>query len=206
MKFPSFALVSAFLLVMQGCSTVGVPGEGKVVLRNIATEYYSIAEGYFGMKNYSKAAEYYERAMKDESLRVASFYKMARSYAMAQNWEKAAPCYDELLSQDPDNLNLKVSVAYIAAMRGDTDSALSQFKSLCEENPYEEQVLENYVALLLFVGRAEDAEVGYRKLKATFPENSKLKDFSQQLSELADNFSDGDADGSVKKSAPPLKK
>ncbi|MBR6912542.1 MAG: hypothetical protein IKN34_01875, partial [Treponema sp.] len=67
-----------------------------------------------------------------------------------------------------------------------------QFRKLNEENPYVQSILENYITLLLFVGRAEDAEKLYFTLKEKFPDSSKIKDFSQKLAESIDNFVDDD--------------
>lgn len=182
------SLVSSIFL--SSCESFRVPGESKLILKNISNEYYNIAEGYFGIKNYSKAAEYYKLAMRNKDYYLTSYYKLARAYAMAQDWDSAQSCYEELLKRDSDNTTLKVSIAYVTAMRGETDKAIEQFKSLNETNPYDEQILSNYIALLLFVERAEDAEIQYRALKEKFPDNAKIKDYAKRLSELTDNFSD----------------
>ena len=149
-----------------------------------------------GVKNYSKAAEYYKLAMRDPEIYQQSYYKLARAYAMAQDWDSAKSCYEAMLEKDPDNMNLKLSVAYITAMRGQSDEAIEMFKKLNEENSHVQSVLENYIALLLFVGRAEDAEPLYFSLKEKFPDSSKIKDFSKQLSESIDNFVDSDGKSS----------
>lgn len=181
-------------------STFKIPGESRTILKNIAIEYYNIAEGYVGIKNYAKASEYYKLAMRDSELYLSSYYKLARAYALAQNWDSAMECYKELLSRDPDNVNLKISIAYITAMRGENDEAIEQFRKLNDENPYVQSILENYITLLLFVGRAEDSEKLYFTLKEKFPDSSKIKEFSQKLTELTDNFvdDDGKSDGENK--------
>ena len=185
------------LLFLSSCeSTFRIPGEERTILKNIAVEYYNIAEGYVGIKNYSKAAEYYKLAMRDPEIYQQSYYKLARAYALAQDWDSAKACYDLMLEKDPENMNLKLSVAYITAMRGESDEAIEMFKKLNEENPHVQTVLENYIALLLFVGRAEDAEPLYFSLKEKFPDSSKIKDFSKQLSESIDNFVDSDGKSS----------
>ncbi|MCR5123724.1 MAG: tetratricopeptide repeat protein [Treponema sp.] len=185
-----FLFSSFFFLSCE--STFRIPGESRTILKNIAVEYYNIAEGYVGIKNYSKACEYYKLAMRDEELYLSSYYKLARAYALAQNWDSAKECYEELLSRDSENVNLKISIAYITAMRGENDEAIEQFRNLNEENPYVQSILENYITLLLFVGRAEDAEKLYFTLKEKFPDSSKIKDFSQKLTESIDNFVDDD--------------
>ena len=165
-----------------------VPGEKQVILSNLANEYYSIAEGYFGIKNYTKAIEYYKLAMRDENLYLTAFYKLARAYALAKDWENALQAYKTLLERDPQNNSLILSVAYITAMSGKTDEAIIQYKELKEKNPYDQTILENYIALLIFVGRGEDAETEYFVLKEKFPDSSQLQTYSQKIAELVDGF------------------
>ncbi|MBP3771190.1 MAG: tetratricopeptide repeat protein [Treponema sp.] len=192
-----FSLILAFhLLTFFSCMSSGfrVPGEKAIIFKNIATEYYSIAEGYMDIKKYDKAAEYYTLAMRNKELYLTSYYKLARAYALAKNWDKAFECYSDLLSLDKDNSVLKASLAYITAMRGETDNAILQYKDLITENPYDENLLESYVALLLNVGRSEDAESSFFILKEKFPDNKQLSNFAQQLADTIDNF---DADKKI---------
>lgn len=195
------ALVCAIFFSFNSCSSNGllVPGETDIILKNLATEYYNLAEGYMEVKKYDKAAEYYLLSMRNEELYMTSYYKLARSYALAKNWEKAEECYKALLEKDPVNNQIKASLAYISAMSGNTDEAIIQYKKLIEDNPYDENLLESYVALLINVGRGEDAEKTFFVLKEKFPDNKQLTSFAQQLSDIVDNF---DTD---KKSEVPAK-
>ena len=93
-----------------------------------------------------------------------------------------------MLSLDKDNLSLKLSLAYVYAVKGDTDTAIAKYKILMDENPYNEPILENYITLLLNVGRAEDAEKYYFIMNEKFPDNSQLSSFAQKLSDLLDDF------------------
>lgn len=178
-----------------------VPGETELILKNIATEYYGIAEAYMDVKKYDKAAEYYVLAMRNPELKLTASYKLARSYALAKNWEKATECYNELLALDPDNAMLKTSLAYITAMSGDVDKGIMQYRDLITENPYDQNLLESFVALLISVGRGEDAEESFFILKEKFPDNKNLSNFAQQLSDIVDNF---DADKKIE--LPPEEK
>ncbi len=134
------------LFVFSSCSSFRIPEEEKVILKNIATEYYTLGDGYLEVKNYKKAAECYKLAMRNENLKTAAFYKLARSYALAQDWTLALSCYEELLKKDEKNFSLRSSVAYIKAMSGETDEAILLFGKLIEENPNDEQTQENLVS------------------------------------------------------------
>ncbi|MCR4823190.1 MAG: tetratricopeptide repeat protein [Treponema sp.] len=190
MKKIFFLFAAIIIFSLSACSSNGflVPGEKKIILSNIATEYYNIAEGFMEIKNYSKAADYYKLAMRNEDLYLSSYYKLARSYALAKNWESATECYEKLLERDPENTMLKCSLAYITAMSGEVDKAILSYQDLIKANPYDENLLESYVALLINIGRGEDAEESFFLLKEKFPDNKQLTTFAQNLSEIVDNF------------------
>lgn len=181
-------LVLGFSFFSCASNELRVPGETELILKNISTEYYNIAEGYMDIKKYDKAAEYYKLAMRHKELNLPAYYKLARAYALAKNWDKASECYDELLKLDPENTMLKISIAYITVMSGNVDEGILQYKKLLEDNPYDQNLLESYVALLINVGRGEDAEESFFLLKEKFPDNKQLSSFAQQLDELVDNF------------------
>ncbi|MBQ0052435.1 MAG: tetratricopeptide repeat protein [Treponema sp.] len=197
--FPGLILASS-LFFSCASAGLGIPGESKIILKNLAVEYNTIADGYFDNKRYDKAIEYYKLAMRNEELYLPVYYKLARSYALAKNWEPALESYNFLLNRDPDNIMLKTSLAYIKAMKGDVDEAILNYKTLYDENPNNESLLENYVALLINVGRGEDAEENYFLLKEKFPDNAQLSSFTQKLNDMIDNF---DPD---KKKAEPAEK
>ena len=178
------------LIVLSSCasSSLRVPGESRIILKNLANEYYTLADGFLEIKNYTKAAEYYKLAMRNEDLYLAASYKLARCYALAKDWEKATEAYSFLLNLDKDNVQLKTSLAYITVMSGKIDDGILQYQELLTQNPYNENLLESYVALLINVGRGEDAEESFFTLKEKFPDNKQITSFAQQLSEIVDNF------------------
>ena len=97
-----------------------MPGESEIITTNISSEYFAIADEYLNLKNYQKAVQYYKLAMKNKSLNAAAYYKLARSYALAKDYESAEKCYTKLLSVDPENKDLQISLAYIKGMSGKT--------------------------------------------------------------------------------------
>lgn len=186
----SFVIISFLAPLFASCASdsLKIPGESKIILKNLATEYYTLADGYLEIKNYTKAAEFYKLAMRNEDLYLTAYYKLARSYALAKDWENAEKTYKDLLERDSENTLLKISLAYITAMKGEIDEGILMYKDLIKENPYDENLLESYVSLLINVGRGEDAEESFFVLKEKFPDNKQISTFSQQLAEIVDNF------------------
>ena len=183
-------LFGTIALLAGGCAASGgmlVPGQQKIILQNLAVEYYTVAEAYAGVQNYAKAAEYYQRAMRDKTLYLTAYYKLGRTYALAKDWDNALPIYEDLLSRDPENAELAASRAYIMAMSGNTDEAFRQYQDLIAKNPNEQSFLENYVALLVDSGRGELAEAQFFLLKEQFPDSKMISSLAPKIAELVDN-------------------
>lgn len=201
-------LVSVLFFLLSSCAsnTMRVPGETRIILKNLAVEYNNIGDGYMALKNYTKAAEYYEKAMRDSELYLSVYYKLARAYALGKNYGKAIESYSYLLSLDGDNSTLKSSLAYVYAMKGDYDESIRRYKILIEENPYNQAFLENYTGLLINTGHAEEAESYYYIIKEKFPDSSQLSEFAQKLSDLLDNFNPDENPADIKSGSDKTEK
>ncbi|MFA6855682.1 MAG: tetratricopeptide repeat protein [Treponema sp.] len=184
------ASIAAFIIagvIFFSCnSTTGhltVPGENHLIRESISAEYLAIADAYVDLEKYDKAVTYYLLAMKDKKLYWSVYYKLGRTYALAKDWNDAEDVYDKLLQRDPENVNLKLSRAYIKAMSGDLDDAMMIYKSLMKDEPDNEEIVVNYIAILLSQGRAELAEAQLDVLKEKFPDNKSISDFSKKIND-----------------------
>ncbi len=178
-----------FLPGMSSCSSSGglsIPGESSVVLKNIVTEYMTIAKAYDDLKKYDKAVEYYQMAINADSentLGNSAYYNIGHCYAMAGDWKNARTVYEELLKKDGGNTNLKISLAYIDAMSGNLDSACLRYAELCEKNPTDAALLKNYISVLIAAEKKDEAKNGLELLKKNFPDDSSIKDIEKLLVE-----------------------
>lgn len=177
-------LFSSFLFFScQTSNALKVPGESALIVKNISSEYFSIAEAYSNLRNYDKAIVYYKLAMKNKSLRLNAYYKLARVYALSKDYENAAKCYKDLLALDPENKDLRLSLAYVKAMGGKTEEAILDYQELSQKYPEDSSVLENYINILLFNGRIEEAQSQCAILEEKFPDNANLKTLKDKIEE-----------------------
>lgn len=189
MKVKPFAIAAfcAASFFFSSCTSqygINIPGQSGRIIKNLSTEYYNVAEGYMGIKNYSKAAEFYKLAMADKSLRTTAYYKLGRAYALAKDWDNALPIYEDLLSRDSENKDLQVSVAYMFAMKGDVQEAIKRYGQLSQQHQDDQTLLENYIALLIDSGKGEIAERQLAVLRENFPDSTQISNYSQKISEL----------------------
>ena len=184
-----FVSLTVFFLAMSSCSSSGglsIPGESSVVLKNIVTEYMTIAKAYDDLKKYDKAVEYYQMAINADSentLGNSAYYNIGHCYAMAGDWKNARTVYEELLKKDEDNTNLKISLAYIDAMSGNLESSCTRYAELCKKNPTDAALLKNYISVLIAAEKKDEAKNSLELLKKNFPDDSSIKEIEKLLEE-----------------------
>jgi len=158
-----------------------IPGETNVLRKNIATEYYQIAEAYTELKKYDKAATYYKLSMRDPNLRKAAYYKLGRVYVFAEKWEDAEKVFIQLLKIDSENQNFKTSLAYIYGKNGKPEKASELYFKLLETNPDNSEILVNYILLLVAQEKLDDAQAKLLVLKQKFPDSEFIEEIQNMI-------------------------
>ncbi len=187
MKKSTFCYLSLVFLFFScsGTAHLPVPGEKNAVESNISIEYYSIASSYEELKNYKKAIDYYNLAKKNKKMRASSEYKIARCYALLKDWDNAQAGFEKILKKDPSNTNIKISLAYIMAMRGDLEASSQLYSTLVSENSTDVSILKNYISVLCARGMFDEANVQLAVLKEKFPDDADISGIEKKLQELS---------------------
>lgn len=196
MKKSTFCYLSLVFLFFScsGTAHLPVPGEKNAVESNISVEYYSIASSYEELKNYKKAIDYYNLAKKNKKMRASSEYKIARCYALLKDWDNAQAGFEKILKKDPSNTNIKISLAYIMAMRGDLEASSQLYSTLVSENSTDVSILKNYISVLCARGMFDEANVQLAVLKEKFPDDADISGIEKKLQELSAPKSDEKTD------------
>mgnify|MGYP003294867754 FL=1 len=137
-----FVLISIFFLFFSCTSKNIIPGAKQLEIVNINNEYINIADTYFSLEKFDKAAEYYKLGLPKADSYWTVYYKLAKCYALQSKWSDALPMFQELLERDQENLSLKSSVAYIYAMSGKTEEAKQIYTELMNIHPENSSFLE----------------------------------------------------------------
>lgn len=187
MKKSTFCYLSLVFLFFScsGTAHLPVPREKNAVESNISVEYYSIASSYEELKNYKKAIDYYNLAKKNKKMRASSEYKIARCYALLKDWDNAQAGFEKILKKDPSNTNIKISLAYIMAMRGDLEASSQLYSTLVSENSTDVSILKNYISVLCARGMFDEANVQLAVLKEKFPDDADISGIEKKLQELS---------------------
>ena len=177
------AVLLAVALVFVSCSSI--PFESKVEKHNILEEYFAIAKAYKDQENYKKAIEYYEKVLGDEEFYEFAFYEIAVCNVYLKNWNEAKTSFEELLERDPGNSTLKLSLAYIEAMRGNLEDAQVLYEQIVQEYPHDVEPLKNLIAVLISAGDAQSASQKLALLEERFPDESTIPEMKKKIEEVA---------------------
>lgn len=184
----SILIILICIFFLSGCSSkpVMLPGEKKVTIQNIYSEYYSIAEEYYKLKNYSKAIEYYSLAKEHKAFKNLALYKLASCYMYTSKWAECIDIYKKLLNADKSNYSLKENLAYVYAMKGEKEKALSLYKELHNLYPENENYVENLIILYLAGEKNKEADTEIvseliKTLETISPENKNLQKYKDAI-------------------------
>lgn len=184
-----FFLFFLFCYLFSACSSIKipVPGEKQTIVSNIYSEYYNIGEAYLSLAKYDQAVRYFTMAMGNKKLYWSCVYKCARACALGEKWDDARKYYIMLSKRDPDNLDIKLSLAYISAMSSDVKRASKIYERLFELYPDNDHILENYINIELYFKNTEHAKQLLKVLKEKFSDNKNISTFENKIIEIEDN-------------------
>lgn len=179
-------IIFSFCVCLFSCKSVNsfVPGQKKIQINNLYTEYYNIAETYYSLKNYSKAITYYTLCLENKDLYNASYYKLGLSYAMNKDWSNAQKVFSDIYKKDPKNNSIKSSLAYAYSMNGETKKAEELYFEITQSQSESCEYQENYIAILIQNEKYDLAEEQFSLLKEKFPNSTKISDIEKKLAEL----------------------
>ncbi len=164
-----------------------MPGESRLVRRNIDEEYFAIAETYKSQENYSKAVTYYEKVLLNEDLHDSAYYEIALCNVYLKKWDEARKSFVTILKRDPDNMSLKLCLSYIEAMRGNLEKAEDMYARICTEYPNELEPMQNYINILIAREKYEAAKEKLAELIEKYPDDEKIVALDKKIKELTED-------------------
>jgi len=162
------SLVFPLLYLFSGCAT-------GVSRRDLAGEYYNIANAYFDLEKYDKAVFYYNEAVKmDDSLTQARF-NLALAYLGLRQNDTANDILLNLLKEDSKNTKIMASLAYSYHQQGKDEEALSELDKILEISPEDAEARNNRAIILWELDKKEEAEAEFKRLLKYIPDDLKTQ-------------------------------
>ncbi len=140
-KIPLFSICFFFIASFTFAS--GIPDAEN------AAEYIEIAQGYTDINAYAKAIMWYKKALKSPEYGKTAQYQLARVYALDKQWKKAQALLKPMYEESPDNTLVLESYAYVCAILGEKETAITLYQKYYEKEPDNPRAAENYVRILL---------------------------------------------------------
>ena len=151
---------------------------------DLAGEYFSIAQGYAELKNYSKATDYYLKAEKSEKYKNAAQYNLAQVYALQNEWDNCLKYIEPLYKQAPENIKLSTAYAFALASSGKEEKAFLIYEKIYLENKETPEYFFNYVRILIIVKKYERAKELLNESKEKFTQEDDKKTISELEKEI----------------------
>ncbi|ULQ59838.1 tetratricopeptide repeat protein [Brucepastera parasyntrophica] len=174
-KLPQICACIFLSLVLGSCASGGFRMSGK----DLAAEYYTIAEAYVGLAKYDKAIPYYQKASRQKEYANLARYGLARAYALAGQWDDACAEFGKLYKKDPSNTILISAYAYALVSAGRIDEGLELYGILYEKKIEDPQAARDYAEILVLAGKFTEAQAITEELKANFPDSDALKEINK---------------------------
>ncbi|MFO7782164.1 MAG: tetratricopeptide repeat protein [Spirochaetia bacterium] len=130
-RFSAAELVLLFVLIglLAGC-------QSYVRRVDLAEEYFNLANAFYDLEEYERAAEYYREALAlDPDLAPATF-NLARAYIEAGAYSDAIPVLEELRTEDEANVLVLESLAYAYSEQERYEDAAQLYDEVLSESPY----------------------------------------------------------------------
>ncbi|UTC68044.1 MULTISPECIES: lipopolysaccharide assembly protein LapB [unclassified Treponema] len=154
------------------------------VEEDLAGEYFSIAQGYTEIKNYSKAVDYYLKAERSEKYKNAVQYNLAQVYALQKDWDSCLKYIEPLYKKAPENIKISTAYAYALASSGNEEKALLIYEKIYLEDKETPEYFFNYVRLLIIVKKYEEAKELLDESKEKFTQDDDKKTISELEKEI----------------------
>ncbi len=152
--------------------------------KDLADEYFSIAQAYNDLKKYDKAIDFYKKAESSEKYKRAAQYNLAQVYAQKKDWNNCIKYIKPLHDEAPGNIKISSAYAYALASAGKTAEALVLYKKIYDSNPETPEYFLNYARLLIVANKYDDA----KKLLDEGKEKYKDNEVSNTIKELKDKI------------------
>lgn len=172
-------LCIAIFLTLQSCASV-------LVSKEMAAEYYALAEGYVSVSKYDAAIPYYKKAAARKEFGNAAQYGLARAYALTLKWDDACRILSRLNREDPENTLVSTSYAYALVSKGDIDESLDLYGKIYARFPEDPVLARNYAELLFLAGKYDETTAQIAVIKEKFADTDGAKDIDALEKKVSD--------------------
>ncbi len=130
---------------------------------------------FFKNKEYEKAINLFEEALKIENNHAQPYFNIGLCYALLQNPDKAKEYYRKAIKQNPKYTKAMLHLAGLLKKAGEKNESMSYYQLAVEQEPLSFEAQREYARLLHEQNNFEEAEHHFAKAVHLRPENPHLR-------------------------------
>ena len=142
--------------------------------KNTQNAYYFIAQIYVLREERPQAIETYEKLLtydSDHDTRILYVHALVSLYVEEGDYESALTYARQWSELEPDNADVRDTVAKLALSTGEEDEAMEEMERLFQMNPSDFATLERLAGMYVRQGSTTKAFGAYQKLQENQPSN-----------------------------------
>ncbi len=116
--------------------------------REIAVQYYDIANAWTDLGQFDKAAQYYKQALATDPTLAKASYNLALAYAQLNRPDDAVAILTKLLADDPKNTAVMSTLGWTYHQEGKDEDALKRYDDVLAVSPADQDALYNSAIVL----------------------------------------------------------
>ncbi|GFO53224.1 hypothetical protein GMSM_02310 [Geomonas sp. Red276] len=137
--------------------------------QSLANGALSSAIGFYQNKNYTKAAQEFQRAIAMDPTNTTSYNYLAQTYLVQNKTSEAIKIYKQSLQIDPSQATVHTSLANVYMGNKQYTQAEKEFKTAIKLDPTDEVAPYTLGQMYQQMGRYTDAEAQFKKVQRMAP-------------------------------------
>jgi tetratricopeptide (TPR) repeat protein len=135
-------------------------------------------EEYFG------AEKKYIEIISQHPKHVKAYEALGHLYVLDHKYDQARETYSFALKLNPDDASVHAALGELETKEEHHETALAEFSQAIEIHPNSPRYLDFFIESAIAAKNAAEAQRGLNKLKEVNPENQKLTEFEERITEL----------------------
>ena len=145
------------------------------------------AELYYQIQRFDGAAEFLKKANEIQPENLEVIVNLANAYFDAGRYDEAEKWYTTALTKKPDNVDVRtdLGLTFVFRDKPNYDRAISEFKTVLQENPSHIQALQNLTVAYTKKPDAANAVATLAKLEQVDPTNSSIQKLREDIDKIS---------------------
>ena len=162
-----------------------VPGTSNKLDVEAVRKLLEEAENLRQQEEYVLAEKKYIEVISHNPKHIKAYEGLGNLYLEVKQYEQARETLGFTLRLSPDDASVNMSMAELEIAQGNPKTAVEYVRKAVAKRPSNPKYLDMYIESAFAAKMVKDASLGIAKIKEANPENAKITDFEERLSQLS---------------------